>query len=385
MYLKKARAVLPAAENGPPELFDYRPEDYGLDAPDQVRVYEHHCITADPGQAPIRVDIFLAERLKKVTRSRIKSAALAGFIRVNNEAVKSSYKVRPKDEVSIALPFPPSITLVPENIPLDIRHEDEHLMLIHKPAGMVCHPGAGNYRGTLINALLGYVERLPIPNDEKNLLRPGLVHRIDKETSGLLLIAKSEAAFNYLAKQFLERTTERRYIALVWGDVQADKGTVDANIARDGSDRFRFRVYEDDTGRHAVTHYEVLQRFGVFTLVRCKLETGRTHQIRVHMKYLGHTLFCDKLYGGNKLLRGKPSRAFQRFIHECFERMPRHALHAKTLGFNHPADGKFLHFDSDLPDDFANLLRRLCLFFNVPPLPELLGTDELEALKELPS
>ena len=367
---------------------DYDPEEFGLDELDEVNIYEHHRIQVDPGQKPMRVDQFLTERLKSVSRSRIKSASLAGFIRVNSEPVKASYKVKPYEEVSIILPFPPENALVPQDIPLDIHYEDEDVVMINKPPGMVVHPGAGNHDGTLANALLFHFRNnLAIPEDERNAMRPGLVHRIDKETSGLLAVAKNEHAYNHLSRQFFNRTTQRRYYALVWGDVKDDAGTVVGHIGRATNDRVRYRVFENgNMGRHAITHYEVVQRFGVCTLVRCKLETGRTHQIRVHMKYLGHTLFNDSVYGGHRLLRGKPSKAFQRFIHECFDLCPRQALHAKTLGFEHPRTGEFVHFECELPADMRRLLLRMALFFQVEPLPELepyreAFLEELEARK----
>jgi 23S rRNA pseudouridine1911/1915/1917 synthase len=363
----------------------YDPEEYGLDeVDDDIRIYEHHRVSVDPGQAPLRVDVFLTDKLKQVTRSRIKSATLAGFIKVNDNPVKASYKVKPYDEVSIILPYPPENTLEPENIPLDISYEDERIILVNKPAGMVVHPGSGNFRGTLVNALLWHVRNnLTLPEDERNKLRPGLVHRIDKDTSGLLVIAKDEPAYNMLAKQFFLRTTERRYYAIVWGNVEKDRGTIVGHIGRSPTDRKRFQVYESgNIGRHAVTHYEVLQRFGICTLIRCKLETGRTHQIRVHMKYIGHILFNDSFYGGNRVLRGKSSKAFLRFINECFTLLPRQALHAKTLGFIHPTTSEFVHFECPLPPDFKACLFRMYRFFNIEPLTEL-KTEYEQYTKEI--
>jgi 23S rRNA pseudouridine1911/1915/1917 synthase len=353
----------------------YDPDDYGLDEIDEdIRIYEHHRLRVDPGQQPLRVDMFLVDKLKAVSRSRIKSATLAGFIKVNDLPVKASYKVKPYDEVSIILPYPPENTLEPENIPLDVVYEDDDLMLVNKPAGMVVHPGSGNFRGTLVNALLWHIRHnlTDLPQDERNRLRPGLVHRIDKDTSGLLVIAKSEPSYNALARQFFLRTTERRYYALVWGNVVEDSGTIVGHIGRMVADRKRYQVFENgNQGRHAVTHFEVLQRFGVCTLVRCKLETGRTHQIRVHFKYKGHTLFSDTFYGGHRILRGKPSKAYQRFMNECFAIMPRQALHARTLGFTHPRTNEPMHFSTELPLDFRLLLLRMCRFFNLEPLEEL--------------
>lgn len=375
----------PAQSDAPDDSFirpvDYDPDEYGLFDEERVRIYEHHRLRVDPGQEAVRVDIFLANRLKNASRSRIKNATLAGFVRVNNKVSKASYKLRPYDEVSVILPYPPAPDLQAEDIPLNIVYEDEHLIMINKSPGLVCHPGSGNYRGTLINALLWHFEHNPFPcGGDPDSIRPGLVHRIDKDTSGLLAVARTEYAYNYLAKQFYERTTDRNYYALVWGDVEKDRGTIVGHIGRSPNDRKRFIVYEDGMmGKHAVTHYEVIQRFGVCTLVRCKLETGRTHQIRVHFKYIGHTLFGDIFYGGDKILRGKPSKAYQRFIQDLLEGMPRQALHAKTLGFNHPADGRRVFFDSPLPDDFRNLLLNLSRFMKVEPLPELLSAQTAQA------
>lgn len=356
------------------KLVEYNPEDFGLDETDNIRIYEHHRIRVDPGQEAARIDMFLTNRLRHISRSRIKNAALAGFIRVNSEKVKASYKVRPLDEVSVIMPYPPAPDLIAEDIPLDVVYEDDHIMIINKEAGIVCHPGSGNYRGTLINALMYYFkEAVKLPKDDPYSVRPGLVHRIDKDTSGLLAIAKTEPAYNKLASQFFERKTDRNYYALVWGNIKEDYGKIVGNIGRCTNDRKKFRVYEDGgVGKHAVTHFQVMQRFGVCTLVRCKLETGRTHQIRVHFKYLGHTLFADRFYGGHRLLRGKPSKAFQRFIQECLEIMPRQALHAKTLGFAHPITGEKMFFEQELPDDFKNLLLRMSRFMKIEPLPELL-------------
>jgi 23S rRNA pseudouridine1911/1915/1917 synthase len=356
----------------------YDLEEYGIEDTENIRIYEHNRIKVDPGQEPERVDIFLARKIRNLSRSRIKNAAEVGFIRVNGEIVKVSQKVKPYDEITIIMPYPPAPDLQPENIPLDILYEDDHLILINKQAGLVCHPGCGNYSGTLINALLYHFNRgleggnsLAItPGGDP--IRPGLVHRIDKDTTGILCIAKTESAYTHLARQFFERTTDRNYYALVWGDVKQDSGTIVGHIGRSVQDRKRFMVFEDGSmGKHAITHYQVLQRFGVATLVKCKLETGRTHQIRVHFKYLGHTLFGDSFYGGNRILRGKPSKAFQRFIHGCFETMPRQALHARTLGFTHPATQERMHFSSPLPRDFHELILKMCTFMNTEPLEEL--------------
>lgn len=337
-------------------------ESENFDDSDEVRIYEHHRIPVDPGQEAVRVDIWLAMKIKHLSRSRIKNAAMVGFIRVNDKPVKVSYKIRPRDVVSITLPYPPVPDLKPEPVPLNIVFEDDDLLIINKPVGLVCHPGVGNYNGTLVNGLLYYfgLNKMGKNTDAVGTeadIRPGLVHRIDKDTTGLLVVAKTELAYNFLAKQFFDHSTERLYYALVWGNIVEDKGTIDANIIRNPSDRKRYMVTENpEEGKRAVTHFKVLQRFGVCTLVECKLETGRTHQIRVHFKYKGHTLFSDSFYGGHRMLRGKPSKAFQRFMQECFEIMPRQALHAKTLGFEHPTLHKRVFFNSPFPDDFKNLL-----------------------------
>ncbi|MCS6905476.1 MAG: RluA family pseudouridine synthase [Bacteroidia bacterium] len=358
---------------------EYDPEEYGLDETEHINIYEHYRLTVDPGQTLTRVDIFLANRLKHITRSRIKNATLAGFVKVNNQPVKASYKVKPYDEISIILPYPPAPDLQPEDIPLNIIYEDEYIIVINKQAGLVCHPGCGNFKGTLINALLYHFKyRSNSQLVEPTSIRPGLVHRIDKDTTGILVIAKTELAYTYLAKQFYERTTHRYYYALVWGNVKQDKGTIIGHISRSPSDRKKFIVIEDgSTGKPAVTHYQVLQRFGICTLVRCKLETGRTHQIRVHFKYLGHTLFGDTFYGGNRILKSKPSKSYQRFITECLNLLPRQALHAKTLSFIHPITKKWMHFDSDLPQDFMNILTKMAEFTKVELNPEIFSSQPI--------
>lgn len=372
-------------ENGLDALpADYEGDEYFFDDAGQVRIYEHHRLKVDPGQFSVRVDVFLSARMKHISRSRIKNATLAGFVRVNHAPVKASYKIRPYDEVTIVLPYPPAPDLQPENIPLEILFEDRDLIIINKQQGLVCHPGCGNYRGTLINALLyhfQYETTSTLPGNDP--IRPGLVHRIDKDTTGVLAIAKNETAYTGLAKQFFERTTDRYYYALVWGNIRQDRGTIVGNIGRSANDRKKFVVYEDGSmGKHAVTHYEVIQRFGVCTLVRCKLETGRTHQIRVHFKYIGHTLFGDAFYGGNRILRGRPSRSFQRFMQECLIEMPRQALHAKTLSFVHPCSGERLFFESPLPADFQRLIERISEFMRIPLAPHLVKTPPLSVPME---
>lgn len=317
--------------------------------PESDDLYEHHRFVADKGQQPLRVDKYLMNYIEGATRNKIQTAAKDGNIYVNDVAVKSNYKVKPGDVVRVMFTHPPyEFLLVPEDIPLDIVYEDDALLVVNKPAGMVVHPGHGNYSGTLINALVYHAENLPVNSNE----RPGLVHRIDKDTSGLLVVAKTEAAMTKLAKQFFNKTSEREYVALVWGDVENDDGTIEGHIGRHPKNRLQNIVYEDSSqGKEAVTHYKVLERFGYVTLVSCKLETGRTHQIRVHMKHIGHTLFNDERYGGDKILKGTTFTKYKQFVENCFKALPRQALHAKTLGFTHPETGEFMEFNTPLPED----------------------------------
>jgi 23S rRNA pseudouridine1911/1915/1917 synthase len=324
----------------------------------EQELFEHHHIIVDKGQGLLRIDKFLLTRLPDVSRTKIQQAADAGNILVNEKSVKSNYKVKPTDSISIVLPYPPrELELIPENIPIDVIYEDEHLLLLNKAAGMVVHPGYGNYTGTLVNALIYHFENLPEAKAE--IPRPGLVHRLDKNTTGIMVIAKSEVALNKLAKQFYDRTIQRHYNALVWGDVKNDEGTITGNIGRSLKDRKVFDVFTDETyGKHAVTHYKVLERFGYVTLVQCKLETGRTHQIRVHMKHIGHPLFNDFEYGGDRILKGTTFAKYKQFIANCFELLPRQALHAKTLGFIHPATNKNIFFESELPNDMQLVLEK---------------------------
>ncbi len=321
-------------------------------------LYEHYAFQAEKGQQPLRVDKFLMNFIENATRNKIQAAAKQGSIRVNGVAVKASYKIKPFDEVKVLLSHPPhEHLLTPENIPLDIIYEDDILLVVNKPAGMVVHPGHGNYSGTLINALVFHFENLPKNSNE----RPGLVHRIDKDTSGLLVIAKTDEAMNHLAKQFYDKTSEREYIALVWGDVKEDEGTVEGHIGRHPKNRLQNTVFEGDDidkGKPAVTHYKVLERFGYVTLVSCRLETGRTHQIRVHMKHIGHTLFNDERYGGEKILKGTTFTKYKQFVENCFKVLPRQALHAKTLGFEHPKSGKWLTFNSEMPNDMQSCIEK---------------------------
>jgi 23S rRNA pseudouridine1911/1915/1917 synthase len=323
-------------------------------------LYEHQRITCDKNQSSIRIDKFLIDKLDKVSRSRIQNAIAIGCILVNEKPVKSNYKIRPGDEISLVLPSNPneSDELLPENIPLEIHYEDEHLMVINKPPGLVVHPGVGNYTGTLVNALLFHFQQHQLPVMKGNSAdRPGLVHRIDKDTSGLILIAKNDYAMTHLSKQFYDHTIDREYIALVWGDVKNEKGTITGNIGRHEKDRMQMTVFQDESmGKHAVTHYEVVEKMYYVTMVKCKLETGRTHQIRVHMKHIGHTLFNDDRYGGDRILKGTLYSKYKQFVDNCFSIMPRQALHARSLGFVHPATGQKMFFETPIPDDFNKLL-----------------------------
>ena len=322
----------------------------------EEELFEHFRFDVPKGQLLLRIDKFLMNLIPNATRNKIQNAASAGDIYVNDVPVKSNYRVKPLDVVRIMLSHPPFENRVdPENIPLNIVYEDSTLLLINKPADFVVHPGHGNYTGTLVNALAYHFENLPMNSSE----RPGLVHRIDKDTTGLLVIAKTEAAMTHLAKQFEAKTTEREYIALVWGTVKEDEGTIEGNIARHVKDRMQMAVFEDPTiGKPAVTHYKVLERFGYVTLVSCILETGRTHQIRVHMKHLGHPLFNDARYGGDLILKGTTFTKYKQFIDNCFKILPRQALHAKTLGFVHPTTGEMMRFDTELPQDMQDCIEK---------------------------
>ena len=323
-------------------------------------LYEHFRFHITEGQQPMRIDVFIPGILKNASRTRIKNIAMLGGLRVNDKSVKASYKVKPGDVINIYLPYPPPPDVVAEAIPLDIVYEDNALLLINKPPGMVCHPGVGNHSGTLVNALLYYFNQLPQMPDNDEFFRPGLVHRIDKDTSGLLLIAKTEEAMFYLAKQFKNHTTQRTYYALVWGILKDDKGTITGNIDRSDKNRKLFHVYKDgNRGKHAVTHYEVVERFEVCTLVKCRLETGRTHQIRVHFTHIGHPLFGDIHYGGDEMVVKKSSTLYHKFIKDCLEVMPRQALHAFSLGFLHPDTEQLLYREQKFPLDFETLLQKM--------------------------
>lgn len=319
-------------------------------------LYEHHRIEVDKGQGVLRIDKFLFDRLENVSRSKIQAAANSGNILVNEKTVKPNYKVKPRDIISIVLPHPPhEFEIIPEDIPVNIVYEDDDLIVVNKDAGMVVHPGHGNYTGTLVNALTYHLQDLPL--FQQGEMRPGLVHRIDKNTSGLLVVAKTEKALNHLARQFYERTTHRRYVAIVWGSFDEEEGTITGNIARHLTDRMKMAVFpEGDHGKHAVTHYKVLERFDYISVVECRLETGRTHQIRVHMEFMKHPIFNDERYGGDQILRGTTFTKYKQFVDNCFKIMPRHALHAKSLGFVHPTSGKEMKFESELPTDMNEVI-----------------------------
>ncbi len=331
-------------------------DDNSLEQDEEL--YEHHSFTADPGQELIRIDKFLMDRMASTSRSRIQLAAKSGSILVNGISVKQNYKVKPRDVISIVLPFPVrNRELVAENIPIEITYEDDEVVVVYKPHDMVVHPGHGNYTGTLVNALVYHFDNLP-ERIQDYFGRPGLVHRLDKHTTGLMVVAKTEFALSALAKQFFDRTTERRYWALVWGDV-AEDGTITGNVGRSLKNRKVMTVFPDeDYGKHAVTHYKVLERFGLVTLVECKLETGRTHQIRTHFKHIGHPLFHDLEYGGDSILKGTTHAKYKSFIENCFSLLKGQALHAKTLGFNHPSKNEYMRFDSELPEGFLAVLEK---------------------------
>ncbi len=326
--------------------------------PDKEELYEHYRFEAQKGQQPLRVDKYLMNYIENATRSKIQKAAKEGNIFVNNVVVKSNYKVKPGDVVTVLFTHPPyEFLLVPEDIPLDIVYEDDQVLVVNKPAGMVVHPGHGNYSGTLINALTYHFKNLP--NNTSN--RPGLVHRIDKDTSGLLVIAKTEDAMTHLSKQFFNKTIQREYVAIAWGNIEEDEGTIEGNIGRHPKNRLQNTVFDEadsEKGKPAITHYKVLKRLGYVTLVSCKLETGRTHQIRVHMKHIGHTLFNDERYGGDKILKGTTFTKYKQFVENCFKLLPRTALHAKLLGFIHPVTGKLLQFEAPLPEDMQNCIEK---------------------------
>ena len=321
-------------------------------------LFEHFSFLVDKGQAPLRIDKYLMNFVENATRTKIQAAAKNGSIKVNGVTVKSNYKVKPLDDIRVLFEYPPHENLlIAENIDLDIVYEDDDLVVVNKPAGMVVHPGHGNYSGTLINALIYHFENLP----KNSSNRPGLVHRLDKDTSGLLVIAKNDKSMVHLSNQFADKKSNREYVALVWGNVTNDSGKIDNFIGRNPKNRLQNIVLDDDkieNGKRAITNYEVLSRMNYVSLVKCSLETGRTHQIRVHMKHIGHTLFNDERYGGNSILKGTTFTKYKQFVENCFKLLPRQALHAKTLGFTHPKTGKFMRFDSEIPNDFQSCIEK---------------------------
>lgn len=334
--------------------------EQGLDNEEEI-LFEHHRIEVDKGQSLLRIDKFLTDRLPNVSRNKIQEAIEAGFVMVNGKPTKANYKIRPLDLITVSMPEPPRDTEVkPENIPLNIVYEDEHLLVVNKPAGMVVHPAYNNWTGTLVNALAYHFQHLPTMQGNDG--RPGLVHRIDKDTSGLLVIAKTDVAMMGLAKQFYDHSIERTYYALVWGEPKEDRGTINVPLGRSLKDRRISIAYTPESGlvggKEAITHYEVLKRLRYVSLVKCNLETGRTHQIRAHLKHLGHPLFNDEMYGGNEILKGSMFSKYKAFVENCFKIMPRQALHAKTLGFTHPVSKEKMQFESSLPTDFQSVLEK---------------------------
>jgi 23S rRNA pseudouridine1911/1915/1917 synthase len=323
-------------------------------------LYERFTFKTDKGQEPLRIDKYLMNRIEGATRNKLQQAINNGMVLVNGKAVRPNYKIKALEEVIVYSDMSPEETdVVPEKLPLDIAYEDNDLMLINKPAGMVVHPGSGNYTGTLLNGVAWYLQQQNPSLSEETLPRFGLVHRIDKNTSGLLVLAKTDLAMRTLAKQFFDHTISRKYVALVWGDLKQDQGTIIAHVGRHQRFRKLFEAYpEGDHGKEAITHYKVLERFGYVTMVECVLETGRTHQIRVHMKYLGHPLFNDDFYGGDKIVKGTVYAKYKQFVDNCFAICPRQALHAKTLGFTHPSTGATMYFDTDLPDDMKKVIEK---------------------------
>jgi len=325
---------------------------------DDDELFEHHRIVADPGQSLLRIDKFLMDRLPNVTRTKIQDGIHNGFVKVNDREIKPNYKVHPNDIITVSLPEPPRDNeLKPDNIALNIVYEDDDLVVVNKPAGMVVHPAYQNWSGTLVNALIHHFNELPhMPGNEG---RPGLVHRIDKDTSGLLVIAKTEHAITHLAKQFFDHSIERTYQAIIWGIPSPEAGTINVNVGRSLKDRRVTAAFPNgDFGRHAITHYKLLKDFRYVSLIECRLETGRTHQIRAHMKYIGHPLFNDEMYGGSEVLKGTMFTKYKQFVENCFKVIPRQALHAKSLGFIHPTTGKKMQFDSELPQDFVDVMEK---------------------------
>ena len=328
-------------------------EEEGFDG-----LYERHRFVADKGQAPLRIDKFLMTKIANASRNKIQDGIESGFVTVNDEVVKANYKVKPLDVITVSMDEPPRDTeIIPQNIPLDIVYEDDELLVVNKPAGMVAHPAHGNWDGTLVNALVYHFQNLPTHRNGE--IRPGLVHRIDKDTSGLLVVAKTDQAMTHLAKQFFDHSIERTYAALVWGEPKQDEGTIEGHIGRSLKDRKIMAIFPDGSqGKEAITHYKVLRKIRYVSLVQCNLETGRTHQIRVHLKSIGNILFNDETYGGNKVLRGTVFSKYEKFVENCFKICPRQALHAKSLGFIHPKTGEFMQFDTELPVEMVQVMEK---------------------------
>ncbi|MEX0882490.1 MAG: RluA family pseudouridine synthase [Cyclobacteriaceae bacterium] len=326
--------------------------------PEDETYFEHLKLLVDPGQGPLRIDRFITDKVANASRNKVQHSIDEGVVRVNGNIVKANYKIKPMDVITMVMEHPRKETdVVAEDMPLDIRYEDDHLLVINKPAGMVVHPAHGNWTGTLVNGLVHYFNHLPeLPG---NTGRPGLVHRIDKDTSGLLVVAKSEKAMTQLAKQFFDHTIQRSYLALIWGELKEEEGTVDVPIGRNMKNRKLMQAYPDESqGKIAVTHWNSLERLRYVSLINCQLETGRTHQIRVHMKHLGHPLFNDAVYGGDKIRKGTQFSKYKSFVQNCFKLLPRQALHAQSLGFEHPITGKPMFFESEIPEDMAVVIEK---------------------------
>jgi 23S rRNA pseudouridine1911/1915/1917 synthase len=332
--------------------------DNEFDGNEEQELFEHHNIVVDKGQGLLRIDKFLFHRLESTSRNKLQQAAKAGNILVNGKAVKPNYRVKPSDEISIVMAYPVrEIELIPEDIPINVVFEDDHILVLNKETGMCVHPGYGNYTGTLVNALMHRFKDLPVFEGET--IRPWLVHRLDKNTSGIMIVGKTEFSQARLAKMFFDRDIDRIYNALVWGDIKEDEGTITGHIGRSLKNRKVMDIFPNgEYGKHAITHYKVLERFGYVTLVQCKLETGRTHQIRAHFKFIGHPLFNDETYGGDKILKGTTFTKYKQFVNNCFQIMPRHGLHAKTLGFKHPVNGENMFFDSELAPDMMQVIEK---------------------------
>jgi 23S rRNA pseudouridine1911/1915/1917 synthase len=361
--------------------YDEIEDDLSLEDESGDDLFEHHKIVADSGQGAIRIDVFLHDRLTNVSRNKLQIVAKAGGILVNGVAVKSNYKIRPNDVIQVMLHHAPKDhTIIPENLNLEVIYEDEEVLLINKPAGMVVHPGHGNFTGTLVNGLMYLKNNWPQINGDS---RPGIVHRLDKNTTGILVAGKTEFALQQLAKQFYDRTTNRNYIALVWGNVKQDKGRIEGNIARHPTDRLRFYVDEDGlSGKYAATNYEVIKRYGYVTLIKCKLETGRTHQIRVHLKHMGHPLFNDYTYGGNSVVFGTVFTKYKLFVENCFKLIPSQALHAESLGFKHPTTGEEMSFQVPLPLGFQKILEKWDTYTQALQVGEVTLTNDWEEEEE---